>query len=121
MPPVSTTTRTTSPRKRRRHGKPPSAGTTSTPSGGSPRFDRSEQRQRIERPHLTPSSLPGVAAARPECRSAASRAELLHRDHVIHELIDGDLGALVKATRFVRLEVGFIPVQRREDIASAAS
>jgi hypothetical protein len=29
--------------------------------------------------------------------SAASRPELLHRDHVLHELIDGDLGALVKA------------------------
>jgi hypothetical protein len=29
--------------------------------------------------------------------SAASRPELLHRDHVRHELIDGDLGALVKS------------------------
>jgi hypothetical protein len=25
--------------------------------------------------------------------SAANRAELLHRDHVLNELIDGDLGA----------------------------
>ena len=32
---------------------------------------------------------------------------------MLHELIDGDLGALVKATRFVRLEVRFTPVQRR--------
>jgi hypothetical protein len=29
----------------------PSAGTTSTQSSGSPKFERSEQRQRIERPH----------------------------------------------------------------------
>src|SRR3954462_11301916 len=43
MPPVSTTTRTTSLRKRRPHGKPPSAGTTSTQSSGSPKFERSEQ------------------------------------------------------------------------------
>src|SRR5215207_9438985 len=42
MPPVSTTTRTTSPRKRRPHGKRPSAGTTSTRSSGSPKFERSE-------------------------------------------------------------------------------
>src|SRR5205823_1003095 len=52
MPPVSPTTRTTSLRKRRPHGKPPSAGTTSTQSSGSPKFERSEQRQRIKRPHL---------------------------------------------------------------------
>src|SRR5918995_388359 len=37
------------------------------------------------------------------------------------ELIDGDLGALVKATRFVLLQVRFMPVQRREDVASAGS
>ena len=37
--------------------------------------------------------------------------ELPHRDHVRHELIDSDLGALVKARLFVLLEVGFIPVQ----------
>src|ERR1700688_3591799 len=54
MPPVSTTARTTSLRKRRPHGKPPSAGTTSTQSSGSPKFERSEQRQRIERPHQMP-------------------------------------------------------------------
>src|SRR5688572_15493891 len=53
MPPISTTTRRTSLGKRRPHGKPPSAGTTSTQSSGSPKFERSEQRQRIERPHLT--------------------------------------------------------------------
>src|SRR5690242_6492701 len=55
MPPVSATTRTTSPRKRGPHGKPPSAGTppgpTSSQSGGSPKFERSEQ-QRIDRAHL---------------------------------------------------------------------
>src|SRR5207244_8316079 len=45
-PPVWTTARTTSPRKRRPHGKPPSAGTTSMQSSGSPKFERSEQRQR---------------------------------------------------------------------------
>src|SRR5437763_7413013 len=55
-PPVSTTARTTSPRKRRLHGKPPSAGTTSTQSSGSPKFERSEQRQRIERPRLCTKS-----------------------------------------------------------------
>src|SRR3954469_12448979 len=53
--------------------------------------------------------------------SALSRPELLHRDHVVHELIDGDLGALVKARRFVFLDVCFIPVQRREDVARAGS
>src|SRR4029453_7800662 len=41
-PPVSTAARTTSPRKRRPHGKPPSAGTTSTQSSGSPRFERAK-------------------------------------------------------------------------------
>ena len=35
---------------------------------------------------------------------------LLHSDHVRHELIDGDLGALIEARRFVVLEVRFIPV-----------
>src|SRR5262245_41004969 len=49
MPPVSTTARTTSLRKRRPHGKPPFAGTTSTQSSGSPKFERSEQRQRTAR------------------------------------------------------------------------
>ena len=53
--------------------------------------------------------------------SAASRPALLHRDHVLHELVNGDLGALVKARRFVCLEVRFIPVQRREDLARAGS
>src|SRR5688572_20788359 len=66
MPPVSTTTRTTSPRKRRPHGKLPSAGTTSTRSSGSPKFERSEYRRRIERSHQRPDlSLPGVSTARP--------------------------------------------------------
>jgi hypothetical protein len=51
----------------------------------------------------------------------ASRAELLHRDHVIYELIDGDLGALLPTRRFVCLKVSFIPVQRCEDVASAGS
>src|SRR5215510_8835377 len=41
----------TSPRKRRPRGKPPFAGTTSTQSSGLPKFERSNQRQRIERPH----------------------------------------------------------------------
>src|SRR4051794_15638141 len=55
MPPVSTTRRTTSPRKRGPHGKPPSAGTTSTQSSASPKFERSEQqRQRLQRPRLLP-------------------------------------------------------------------
>src|SRR5437762_1842468 len=38
----STTARTTSPRRRRPLGRPPSAGTTSMQSGGSPKFERSE-------------------------------------------------------------------------------
>src|ERR671927_341251 len=51
--PVSTTRRTTSPRKRGPRGKPPSAGTTSTQSSGSPKFERSEQqRHPIHRPGL---------------------------------------------------------------------
>jgi len=33
---------------------------------------------------------------------------------VLHELIDGDLGALLPTRRFVFLKVCFIPVQRRE-------
>src|SRR5882724_10773742 len=41
-PPVSTTAGTTSPLKRRPHGRPPSAGTTTTQSSGSPKFERSE-------------------------------------------------------------------------------
>ena len=44
-PPVSRSVRMTSPLKRGRHGKPPSAGTTSTQSSGSLKFERSEQRQ----------------------------------------------------------------------------
>jgi hypothetical protein len=44
---VSTTASTTS-RKHRPHRKPPSAGMTSTRSSGSPKFEWSEQRQRIE-------------------------------------------------------------------------
>src|SRR5436190_161558 len=77
MPPVSPTTRTTLLRKRRPHGKPPSAGTTSTQSSGSPKFERSEQRQRIERPHLMPDlSLLGVATARPECRDRRSQGSV---------------------------------------------
>jgi hypothetical protein len=35
-------------RKRRPHGKPPSAGTTRTPSSGLPKFERPEQRQRLD-------------------------------------------------------------------------
>jgi len=38
--------------------------------------------------------------------------EPLHRDHELHELIDGDLGGLAKARRLVRLEVRFLPAQR---------
>jgi hypothetical protein len=64
-PPVSTTARSTSPRKRRPHGKPPSAGTTSTQSSGLPKLERSEQRQRIERPHRMPD-------LRRRCRSVGS-------------------------------------------------
>ena len=41
---------------------------------------------------------------------AASRAALLHRHHVLHELVDGDLGALVEARLFVLLEGRLIPV-----------
>src|SRR5688572_15632297 len=48
-------------------------------------------------------------------------AELLHRDRVIHQLIDGDLGTLIEARRFVGLEVRLIPVQGRKDVASAGS
>ena len=43
--PGSAAARMTSPRRRRPRGKPPSAGTTSTQSAGSPRFERSEQRR----------------------------------------------------------------------------
>jgi hypothetical protein len=45
----STTAPITSPRKRRPRGKPPSAGTTSTQSSGLPKFERSKQRQQIEK------------------------------------------------------------------------
>ena len=38
----------TSPRKHRPHGKPPSAGTTRTPSSDLRKFERSEQRQRLD-------------------------------------------------------------------------
>src|SRR5436190_7612801 len=55
-PPVSMAARMTSPRKHRPHGKPPSAGTTRMQSSGLPKFERSEQRQRIERPHREPDS-----------------------------------------------------------------
>src|SRR5918993_2737629 len=64
---------------------------------------------------------PGACSASMPDLSAASRAELLHRDHVLYELIDGDLGALVESRGLVRLEVRFIPVQRREDVARAGS
>ena len=50
-PPSSTRARTTSLRKRRPHGKPLSAGTTTTPSGGSPKYDWCEQRQRLDDQH----------------------------------------------------------------------
>ena len=43
----------TLPRKRRRHGKPPSAGTTSTQSGGLPKFARSKQRRSGSIPQTT--------------------------------------------------------------------
>src|SRR5215470_80082 len=68
-PPASTAVRMTSPRKRRPHGKPPSAGTTSTQSSGLPKFERSEQRQRIDRPHR--QSL-GVAR---HCKSRSADGE----------------------------------------------
>jgi hypothetical protein len=37
--------------------------------------------------------------------SSSVISELLHTDYALNELIDGDLGALIKARRFVRLEV----------------
>ena len=43
-------------------------------------------------------------------RSRCDRPELFHRDHVLYELINGDLRALGKAIHFVCLEIGFIPV-----------
>lgn len=38
------------------------------------------------------------------------RPALLHREHVLHELIDRDLGALIEPRRLVRLEVRRTPV-----------
>jgi hypothetical protein len=81
--PVSTTRRTTSPRKRGPHGKPPSAGTTSTQSSGSPKFERSEQqRQRIQRPHLLPGSSAPLSTTRLDGSGAPNgqfRARVLRR------------------------------------------
>src|SRR4051812_47140506 len=53
--------------------------------------------------------------------TALNRPELLHRRHVRDELVEGDLGALQPAGCLVRLNVGFIAMQRREDVASAGS
>src|SRR5512138_3338585 len=77
--PVSTTRRTTSPRKRGPHGKPPSAGTTSTQSNGSPKFERFEQqRQRIQIPRLLPGGVGalsgGSGGGTPEGGDAAAAA-----------------------------------------------
>jgi hypothetical protein len=56
-------------------GKPPSAGTTTTPSSGLPKFDRSEQRQRIEAaPDTSPwrrRTHPHPPLAQPHRRPAA--------------------------------------------------
>jgi hypothetical protein len=38
-----------------------------------------------------------VSISRIRHHRRATHSELLHRNHVIHELIDGDLGALLKA------------------------
>ncbi len=77
-PPASTTTRTTLPRKQGPHGKPPSAGTpagpTSSQPSGSPKFERSEQQQRIDRAHLTPHD------AHVEPRINARLTSYLHGD-----------------------------------------
>ena len=81
-PPVSTTARTKSPRKRRPHGRPPSAGMTSTQSSGSPKFERSEQRQRIERPRLVPGSSAPLSTTRLNGRAhrtASSALDFVHR------------------------------------------
>src|SRR5262245_41637307 len=92
-----------------------------------PRSLRSLAATLVERCSSTPTALGRHASFVVESwvlmpdRSDASRPELLHRDHVLHELIDGDFGALVKATRFVLLEIRLIPVQRGEDVASAGS
>jgi hypothetical protein len=49
MPPVSMALLSTSPGKHRLHGKLPSAGTTSTQSGGFPKFGLFEQRLEMSR------------------------------------------------------------------------
>src|SRR5215211_1543786 len=55
------------------------------------------------------------------CSFYGLRPELFHRLHVRDKLIEGDLSPLLPARRFVVLKVSFIPVQRREDVASSAS
>src|SRR5436190_18138909 len=80
----------TSPRKRRLRGKPPSAGTTSTQSSGLPQFERSEQRQRIERPHrqsLRVLCVTTKTSAAPRCLDRGN-VDLLHA----HHRIEGALG-----------------------------
>src|SRR6188474_2554472 len=65
----------------------------------------------------------GVLLRRPLTASLkpCSNGVMFHRDYVLHELIDGDLGALVKARRLICLEVRFIPVLRGEDVPRAGS
>src|ERR1043166_9476643 len=49
------------------------------------------------------------------------RHQSLHRDHVLYELIDGDLGALLPTRCFVLRKLSLIPVQGRKDVASAGA
>ena len=96
-PPVSMTRRTTSPRKRRPPGKPPSAGTTSTQSSGSPKFEQSEQqRQRIQRPRLLPGSSAPLSTTRPKPSNAVTSGKITllkqartQENKPIHAVSDG--------------------------------
>src|SRR5215475_3405171 len=121
-PPVSTTARTTSPRKPRPHGKPPSAGTTSTQSRGSPRFERSEP-QRIERPHrqdrlLHSRRLRAVAGVGWDARLGRKAARMVRRwpassvvvtdELELRPLIADDVGPFLRSIdRDVRFWQGF--------------
>src|SRR5687768_9144014 len=85
------------------------------------------------RKRLQARAAPVMNAQRCRCCELRSRAttdrenarrcscELFHRLHVRDKLIEGDLGPLLPTRRFVFLEVSFIPVQRREDVASSRS
>ena len=56
-----------------------------------------------------------------DTRPAPQVAQLFHRLHERHQLIKGDLGPLLKTRCPICLTVSFIPMQRREDVASSGS